>query len=323
MVIGAGLFGAIGFLIKGLCESSLLYDSIPHSPDRNKIFANIEGKGASYFYYLEAITSCLAGFLFVISPYLPVILAALFCVISSFIASKFHEIAPSANSSINFKQYHKNLIQSFRFIFKSNRLRSLILFLGIYYGFINLLVTLRKSLLYDIEVPVQYMGIIFAIMGIVSGIAASKQNLFHKKYRNKLLTFLTVTLVLSCILAGIVVLLHFPFWPTLIIVLITFAMQHIVKGLYFTFNKKYLNSFSTGELRTKIYSINNLFEAICSSATFFACSQLLKITSTSYALIIISLVFLLLLTLILDYMKTRVGLKPEEYKKEDIPVPLK
>ena len=68
MVILAGFFGAFGFLIKSLSESSLLYDSIPESPNRNKLFAKIEGKGGAFFFSLEAITSCLAGFLFAISP---------------------------------------------------------------------------------------------------------------------------------------------------------------------------------------------------------------------------------------------------------------
>ena len=129
-------------------------------------------------------------------------------------------------------------------------------------------------------------------------------------------------LVSSCLLAGLVVILKLPYLITLVLVLLAFAIQYIVKGFYFTFNKKYLNRFSTADLRTKIYSVNNLFEAICSTIASFASSQLLKITSTAYAFIIISLVFCILLVLILDYMKTRVGLKPEEYKKDDIPIPL-
>lgn len=322
MVILAGFFGAFGFLIKSLSESSLLYDSIPESPNRNKLFAKIEGKGGAFFFSLEAITSCLAGFLFAISPYLPVLLASIFCMISAFLAFRFNEIVPNVHSSLSSKQYHKNLKQSFRFIMKSKRLRSLILFLGVSYGFINLLVTLRKSLFYDIEVPVEHMGIFFAVLGIFSSIASARQNQFHQKYRNKTLTVLTIMLVSSCLLAGLVVILKLPYLITLVLVLLAFAIQYIVKGFYFTFNKKYLNSFSTADLRTKIYSVNNLFEAICSTIASFASSQLLKITSTAYAFIIISLVFCILLVLILDYMKTRVGLKPEEYKKDDIPIPL-
>ena len=322
MVILAGFFGAFGFLIKSLSESSLLYDSIPKTPNRNKLFAKIEGKGGALFFSLEAITSCLAGFLFAISPYLPVLLASIFCMISAFLAFRFNEVVPNVRSTLSSNQYHKNLKQSFHFIMKSKRLRSLILFLGVSYGFINLLVTLRKSLFYDIEVPVEHMGIFFAALGIFSSIASARQNQFHQKYRNKTLTVLTIMLISSCLLAGLVVILKLPYLITLVLVLLAFAIQYIVKGFYFTFNKKYLNSFSTADLRTKIYSVNNLFEAICSTIASFASSQLLKITSTAYAFIIISLVFCILLVLILDYMKTRVGLKPEEYKKDDIPVPL-
>ena len=39
---------SLGFSIKGICESNILYDSLPASNKRGKVFATIDGKSSSY-----------------------------------------------------------------------------------------------------------------------------------------------------------------------------------------------------------------------------------------------------------------------------------
>ena len=50
----------------------------------------------------------------------------------------------------------------------------------------------------------------------------------------------------------------------------------------------------------------------------FIVSILLKNMAIAYASLIIGIVSLILFIIVLDYMKTRIGLKPEEYRKQDI-----
>ena len=50
----------------------------------------------------------------------------------------------------------------------------------------------------------------------------------------------------------------------------------------------------------------------------FIVSILLKNMAIAYASLIIGTVSLILFIIVLDYMKTRIGLKPEEYRKQDI-----
>ena len=45
---------------------------------------------------------------------------------------------------------------------------------------------------------------------------------------------------------------------------------------------------------------------------------LLKYLNIRYSIILVGLLALALMTVILDYMRTRFGLRPKEYKKEDI-----
>ena len=52
--------------------------------------------------------------------------------------------------------------------------------------------------------------------------------------------------------------------------------------------------------------------------TGFIGSYLLSITNTANSLILTGLIFTIVTLALISYMKTRTGLKPEEYKKEDI-----
>ena len=59
-------------------------------------------------------------------------------------------------------------------------------------------------------------------------------------------------------------------------------------------------------------------ENAIASLLVFAASHILDIIPTAYTLIIIGCIFIAGFVLLLDYMRTRVGLKPEEYSKKEI-----
>ena len=50
----------------------------------------------------------------------------------------------------------------------------------------------------------------------------------------------------------------------------------------------------------------------------FIGAYLLSITNTANSLILTGIIFTIVVLALISYMKTRTGLKPEEYKKEDI-----
>lgn len=112
--------------------------------------------------------------------------------------------------------------------------------------------------------------------------------------------------------------MNVPFNISIIIVLISFGIRAIVKGPFYTLAKKYLSSFSSANTRTKIYSATYMFENICGVFIAFLASKLLEFTSTAYVFVIIGCVFSFIFMLLLKYMKTCVGLNPEQYKKDDI-----
>ena len=82
-VVIATFFSSFGFIIKNMCESNFLYESVPHSKNRGEIFGKIDGRGFSYFYLFDGITSLFTGFTYVINPYLPIIISLLINIIAT------------------------------------------------------------------------------------------------------------------------------------------------------------------------------------------------------------------------------------------------
>lgn len=319
----ADIILACGYVIKTICESNLLYDSIPNTNTKRKLFAKLDGRGSALYYILDAITAVASGFLYCINAYIPMVICLIFTIISiiisyMFVDIKFNNANISNKSSIGIRNYFKDLLSAFRYILHSRRLRGLILFNAIFAGIFPLIATYRRSLLNDINISSKYLGIIFAVLGFIAGISSSKAIKFHKKWRNRTLSVLGIPYTISMIFAGLAIILDLPHPLMITIILIAFAIQFITKGPYSTLIKQYLSSFATSDMRVKISSANYLIEGIFGATLSFIGSFFLDITSTANASVLIGCICTLALIAILEYMKTRVGLKPEEYSKRDI-----
>lgn len=322
-IIISNFMQAIGYNLKGTVETDLLYSSIPKNDERGKTFSKIDGKSSSYYYYFDAITSIISGFLFVINGYLPIILCLFMSIISIIISLKFN--SPDINNEaicIPKKEKTKNKINNFinsiKFIFGSKRLRSLLIFSSIFHGLISVSSTLRSSILVDIDIPEQYFGIIFAILQIISGIASKNSNWFNKKFKNETLMNFSITFTITFMIIGVIVLTIRNPIVKFSIISIAFILQYIIKGPYYTLIKRYLSNFSTSVLRPKLYTANTFAESIGRTIVYLISSFLLSKTNTSYAFVLLGAISLITFVFIVSYMKPRVGLKPEEYDKKDI-----
>lgn len=320
MVILAWFFSAFGYAIKNLTESNLLYDSIPKSDKRGEQFSKIDGRASSIYYYFDAISGISTGFLFVINGYLPMVLSLIICVISLLLSFNFKDVDSSSDDepAPSIKDILLDLKQATKFSFKSNRLRSLVIFDAFFCAILGMYSTLRSSILADINLPEQYFGLIYAGLQLVSGISSANQNKFHNKYKNRTLSVFATRTTLSFIAIGIATMINLNFGLTLEIILLMLVVQYAIKGPYYTLAKRYLNNFTTSGMRTKISLISDLLYSLIKTILCFICSALLEVTTTSYVYIILGCVFTVFFIFLLDYMKGTVGLKPEEYKKEEI-----
>ena len=313
---------AIGYSLNSLCEQTLLSDSITTSSSSSSIYSKINGKGTSLFYKFDAISSITTGFLYAINPYIPMILCFGCCLASAIISLSFSEPPVTSiqnkKETIGFISYYKDIFKAFKQIIKSNRLKSLLIFSLCFYGVLTVFNTLRSSILVDINVPEQYFGIILAVMQIISSISAKKQEWFHKKLQNRALTWFSLSISISFIITGLLITCNISFTVSIICILLTIILVGIVKGPYYTLMDRYFNSFSNPSVNTKIFSVKALVENLGRVILSSFASLLLGITTTAYTFIILGCTLFIIFIFLLDYMKTKLGLKPEEYSKEDL-----
>lgn len=318
IIVLGEFFSAIGYVIKGICETNMLYDSLEKNEKRGVTFSKIDGKATSLYYYIDGISSVISGFLFAINGYLPLIFCLLIAIVSVIMSMNFEEIDDTKErEKVKITKEFTNLRKSLKNIFGSPRLRNLLVFGTVFSGILSVLVTLRSSILSDIGVSSQYFGIIFAILGIVSGISAKDQYKIHSKFRNKTLASLTLPVVISCIFLGLWCNMGLNYITTLVVVLAIFVIQYIAKGPFYTLIRQYLNNFTTSSLRNKISSSYNMLESLFRFAISLFASFLLRYTTTANTLTIIGCIATVVIVLMLDNMRTKVGLKPEEYKEKD------
>ncbi len=184
---------AIAFALKGITESCILNDSIPECTNKNEIFSSINAKGYSKYCYVAAVSSILAGVLYDINPYIPMILCFICSLLATLISANFSDIRleeqnEKEKTKGNFKEYIKNLKESFSFIFNSKRLRALLFSVGFLWGIICLFNTYKVDLLDQIGVSATVIGIFDALYQVFVGIASKTAVETNRKYRNKTLT---------------------------------------------------------------------------------------------------------------------------------------
>ena len=317
---------AFGFAIKAIAEPNILYDSINDVDAKGNTFSKLDGKGSSFYYYLNAASSLATGFLYTLNPYVPVLVCLMLCIIATVLSSFFYslrdkkfekeEISPKAIYRI--KEYHKELQSVVKHIIKSSRLRYLILFYALFQSLIAVTTTLDRSLLTDLQIPPAYFGIIYAALSVLSGISSYSQDIIHRRFRNRVLTIFSIFFIGSCLVSGLLILIGVPFIISITPILLSFGIRAAIKGPFYTLYKQYLGNFAGSKVRTKIYSTTYLFENILGAIIAFLVSRLLDISSTAIAFVILGCTYTFVFIILLNNMKSHVGLKPEQYKKDDI-----
>lgn len=320
-LIIAEFFSALCFSIKDVSDTTLLNISIPEGDKKGEIFSKIEGRGNKNYYYINAITSVSAGFLYTINPYIPMILAVIVSIFSIVLSAGFQDIEidiKTKKEQFTIKEYMSELKKSFGFIIKSNRLRSLILYSGIMWGVFCLISTYRTSLLEDVGISATWIAIVTEIVGIASGLGSKYQLEFHNMFKNKTLSVMAITTALMIVLTGLVGISNLPPNTIMIFVTIFYIVTNTNKGIYGVVMSRYLGNFTNEKILPKIYSINNMSKNLFRMIIGFLGSYLLEITNTANAIILTGIIFVIVTLSLISYLKTRTGLKPEEYKKEDI-----
>ena len=204
-----------------------------------------------------------------------------------------------------------------KYIMRSNRLRSYILFGSVFYAMYTLIDIYKNDLLVAKGVGPQEYAIIYGILTLLAAISATFARLFHKKYRNRSLTVMSMSYIIACLIIGVVALV-FNNTISIPIMIVMYGILRMNVATWHILKQKYLKNFTTEKSRTKISFSFELTAGIVASVFLFIGSLLLHFVNIENSFILVSLVLLILIVLTLDYMRSRFGLKPKQYKKEDI-----
>lgn len=319
-LIFAEMICAFGFALKDIASPSLLNESIPITKRKSEIFAKLSGKGTSGYYILNAVSLIISGFLYNINGYIPIILSLCIVTIAFLLANCFMEpleLTDTTSQKATSKEKLK-IKESFKFIFSSGRLKSLILFSAIMTSFIYILASAEVYLIEELKISSATIGIIFAILGIISGVSAKKQNLFHEKFKNKTLTILGLAISISCITSTLGFFFKLPKILTLAIIIVSFAIKYSTVGLYYVLISKYLSNFTNEEIDSKIYTMQILCNSISSAILGILASITLNNLNAYKSMLAFGCAFLILFTIIIFYMKNKLGLQANEYSKQEI-----
>lgn len=308
---------AIAFGIKNVTESSLLNSSIPECKSKSDIFTKIHSKGYSKYYYISAISTFVCGMLYDINPYIPIVLCIIFCILGTIISTRFFEIDNIKSNNKNVK-YVQDLKSAFSFILKSNRLRSLLIILGFIWGILILFGTYKITLLKDLKVSATYIGIISAVLSIMTGRMSKLSNKFNEKYKNKTLTIIGLMVTISFLLAGAISIMQIPFSLKISIIIMLYMIEATSSGVHGVIQNRYISNFAKPEILTKLYSANSIISNLLRMLVTFIGTIVLDNFNIKYAMIITGILFTVVMYLLYRYSKSKLGLKAEEYKKSDI-----
>ena len=320
----AEIFSVMAFSLKDVADLTLINESIPETPTKSRIFAKLTGKGVSNYYALNSISLLISSFLFNINGYLPITISLAIVFISFLLSSLFIEpltdnkLYNTNSSSKRFKNLLLEFKDSMKFILKSKRLRSLLIFSSIMSGYITIIAVYQVSILEELTIPSSVIICIFAFLDIIQCILSKKHEKFHNRFKNISLSILGFVSSVVCILIGACtyILSNNIFIAILITLLLT--IKFTVIGIYQILIDKYYRNFTNEEIDTKIFSTKFFFNSLSSAVLGFIASWLLELTSVQNAFIILGVVFLISFLLVSIYMKKRLGLSPSQYSDADI-----
>lgn len=313
-LICAELACSLGFSLKDIAEPAILNGSIElEKEEKSKKFAVIQGKAMSGYYVLSALSLIISGFLFEINGYIPMILSFAIVVITLIMSTRFTEPLEINEDEKKEDKKEVSLKEAIKFSFKSKRCRCLLIFSGFFFAIISVLCTYEISLIEDLQIDSKYIGIIFAVLNIISAFASKRQDKFQEKFKNRTLTILGNLLVFAIMIAGVASLADLSLHMTLLIIIAMYIVKYVVVGIYNVLLIKYLSNFTNSQIDTKIFAINSFISSITSALLGVFASWLITQVSIATAMIILGAMSFVVLIIILIYMKDKFGLEPEQY----------
>ena len=196
-------------------------------------------------------------------------------------------------------------------------MKAFILFQIVLYSLITIIDTYSSDLLTDIGIKEEQFSMIFAILTLIGGISISLRRPIEKSFKNRTLSFLSILYIGACIIIGGVSSIYTD-QAIIPLVLVMYAIQKICTSIWYILENKYLKNFTKENMRNKITFTYEFIGGISASIFSILGGLLLEVLNVENAFLLVGIISFISIIIVLNYMKTIFGLRPEEYKKEDI-----
>ena len=175
----------------------------------------------------------------------------------------------------------------------------------------------KSDLLLDIGVAEEQFSMIYAVLSLIAAISVIYSRKIQRYFKNKTLTFLSLSYILSIVFIGAIS-LTITDSIALPLVLIFYTVLRVCDSQWYVTQYTYLKNFTNEKSRNKISFTYELIVGIVASIMSLIGAAILESLHIKYAIILVGLMFLAVMIVILDYMRTRIGLKPKQYTKKDL-----
>ena len=101
------------------------------------------------------------------------------------------------------------------------------------------------------------------------------------------------------------------------ILLVMYTVRYIGAGSYYVLIKKYITNFTNVQMVEKVYSAYSIVTGIGNALISAIASAIVARCNLIYSTLIFGAISTLAMILLLKFMKTRVGLRPEQYRMKD------
>ncbi len=253
--LGELLF-ACGMSFKSGSDTSLVYDSLKKL-DRIKDYASIQGKGDSFALITQIFGSIIAGFIYEMNPEFPLLLSAVFLMISAGTALFFHEVKTYEHEEK--PGYIKQIVLSGQYLAGHKRVRSIVIYSVFFFVFFRVGFWFYQPYFQAVKIDAGYFGILFALFNLVAAVSARFSGKFIKKTKGKSMIALSVLLALSFLLMGLT-----RMWFGFIFI----CLQQIARGVHHPVFMKYMNKHIPSNQRSTTLSFSSLLQNLAAAAAF-------------------------------------------------------
>ena len=290
---------SLGATFKSGADVALIYDTLK-SNGQEKEFQAIEGHARSLALYAQAIGSVIAGFVYEVNIYLPMVISIGFMLVTIIITSGFKEPPSSLSKRISIKVYYEQIKNSGSYILKHEKLKALILYSMIFFVFYRTGFWYFQPYMENVDIPVKYFGIIFFVFNVTAALASKYSHYFMEKTKPKTLTIMSALLIISFILLGTI---------TVWIGFVAILFQQLARGVYRPVMNKYLNKHIPSDKRSTVLSFQSLANNLTVALAFPFMGKLKDSLDIFNTHLILALLMIILTFISLRYMNSRLGLK--------------